>query len=102
MKPLLALALSIAALLTGAARAAETPAFVFTAIPDQDETRLAERFGKVARYLEAKLGVPVRYVPVKSYPAAVTSFANGDVQLAWFGGVTGVQARAEWRSSRPM
>ncbi len=39
--------------------------------------------------------MPVRYVPVKSYPAAVTSFVNGDVQLAWFGGVTGVQARAK-------
>ena len=77
------------------ALAAERPAFVFTAIPDQDETRLAERFGKVAAYLEARLGVPVRYVPVKSYPAAVTSFVNGDVQLAWFGGVTGVQARAK-------
>jgi len=34
-------------------------------------------------------------VPVKSYPAAVTSFVNGEVQLAWFGGVTGVQARAK-------
>ena len=78
-----------------AARAADKPTFVFTAIPDQDETRLTERFGKVATYLEQKLGVPVKYVPVKSYPAAVTSFVNGDVQLAWFGGVTGVQARAK-------
>ena len=78
-----------------AALAAEKPTFVFTAIPDQDETRLTERFGKVAAYLEQKLGVPVRYVPVKSYPAAVTSFVNGEVQLAWFGGVTGVQARAK-------
>ena len=66
---------------------------VFTGIPDQDESRLVERFGKVAAYLEAKLGVPVRYIPVKSYPAAVTAFTNGQVQLAWFGGFTGVQAR---------
>ena len=72
----------------------DKPTFVFTAIPDQDETRLVQRFGKVAESLQQKLGVPVRYVPVKSYPAAVTSFINGDVQLAWFGGVTGVQARA--------
>lgn len=77
------------------APAADKPVFVFTAIPDQDETRLAERFGKVATYLEQKLGVPVQYIPVKSYPAAVTGFVNGDVQLAWFGGVTGVQARAK-------
>jgi phosphonate transport system substrate-binding protein len=72
---------------------AQTPTFVFTAIPDQDETRLVERFSRVATYLEGKLGVPVKYVPVKSYPAAVTAFTNNDVQLAWFGGFTGYQAR---------
>jgi len=69
------------------------PPFVFTGIPDQDESRLVERFGKVATYLEARLGLRVRYIPVKSYPAAVTAFTNGQVQLAWFGGFTGVQAR---------
>lgn len=77
----------------GAARAQAKPPFVFTGIPDQDESRLVERFGKVATYLEGKLGVPVRYIPVKNYPAAVTAFTNGQVQLAWFGGFTGVQAR---------
>src|SRR5918995_1396869 len=72
---------------------AQTKTFVFTAIPDQDETRLVERFTKVADYLQQKLGVPVKYLPVKSYPAAVTAFTNDQVQLAWFGGFTGVQAR---------
>ena len=75
------------------AAAADNPTFVFTAIPDQDATRLTERFGRVATYLQEKLGVPVKYVPVKSYPAAVTAFVNDEVQLAWFGGFTGVQAR---------
>ncbi len=69
------------------------PALVFTAIPDQDESRLVERFSRIATYLQERLGVPVRYVPVKSYPAAVTAFTNDQVQLAWFGGFTGVQAR---------
>ena len=68
--------------------------FVFTAIPDQDETRLKERFGKVATYLSEKLGVDVKYIPVKSYAAAVTAFRNNQVQLAWFGGLSGVRARA--------
>jgi hypothetical protein len=68
-------------------------AFVFTAIPDQDETRLVERFTRIADHLRQRLGVPVRYLPVKSYPAAVTAFTNNQVQLAWFGGFTGVQAR---------
>jgi phosphonate transport system substrate-binding protein len=72
---------------------AASPTFFFTAIPDQDETRLVERFSRFAKYLEPKLGVPVKYVPVKTYPAAVSAFINNDVQLAWFGGFTGVQAR---------
>lgn len=75
------------------AEAQTKPPLVFTGIPDQDESRLVERFGKVATYLEGRLGVPVRYIPVKNYPAAVTAFTNGQVQLAWFGGFTGVQAR---------
>src|SRR5215472_2139729 len=77
----------------GAAFSQDKPVFVFTAIPDQDETRLVERFTRVADYLQSKLAVPVKYVPVKSYPAAVTAFINGQVQLGWFGGFTGVQAR---------
>ena len=67
--------------------------FVFTAIPDQDERRLNERFGKVADYLAEELGVDVEYIPVKSYASAVSAFRNNQVQMAWFGGLTGVQAR---------
>ncbi len=85
----------IGALVASLAQAQDRPAFVFTAIPDQDESRLVERFTKVAEQLQAKLGVPVKYIPVKSYPAAVTAFTNNQVQLAWFGGFTGVQARRQ-------
>ena len=67
--------------------------FVFTAIPDQDEARLRERFDKVATYPTQALRVEARYVPVKSYAAAVTAFRNDQVQLAWFGGLSGVRAR---------
>lgn len=67
--------------------------FVFTAIPDQDETKLQKRFKKVAEYLEKELTIDVRYIPVKSYAAAVTAFRNNQVQLAWFGGLSGVRAR---------
>jgi len=73
--------------------AAQTPSFVFTAIPDQDETRLVQRFGRFAEYLSEQLEVEVRYVPVRSYAAAVTAFQNDQVQLAWFGGLSGVRAR---------
>lgn len=69
------------------------PLFTFTAIPDQDEAHLQERFNKIADYLQKELGIEVRYIPVKSYAAAVTAFRNNQVQLAWFGGLSGVQAR---------
>lgn len=77
---------------SSAAVSAQT--LVFTAIPDEDETKLVERFRGIADYLEEKLEVDVRYIPVKSYAAAVSAFRNNQVQLAWFGGLSGVQARA--------
>lgn len=76
--------------------------FVFTAIPDQDESRLRTRFGKVSDYLSEKLGIKVEYVPVKSYAAAVTAFQNDQVQLAWFGGLSGVQARLRVEGSQAL
>jgi phosphonate transport system substrate-binding protein len=72
---------------------AETPTLLFTAIPLQDEATLSQRFGRLAPYLENKLGIQVRYVPARSYPRAVKAFVENDVQLAWFGGYTGLQAR---------
>ena len=67
--------------------------FVFTAIPDEDQTRLRQRFDRVAAYLARRLNVEVKYVPVKSYAAAVAAFKNNQVQMAWFGGLSGVRAR---------
>ena len=87
------LAALCAALLLSACNEPKTETFTFTAIPDQDESQLEKRFGGVALYLEEQLGVPVKYIPVKSYAAAVTAFRNNEVQMAWFGGLSGVQAR---------
>ncbi len=67
--------------------------FNFTAIPDQDETRLQQRFDKIADYLSQELQINVKYIPVKSYAAAITAFRNNQVQLAWFGALSGIQAR---------
>ena len=83
----------VACLLLVVSTAVLADTFRFTAIPDEDQSRLEERFDKVAAYLENALGVEVEYVPVKSYGAAVSAFRNDQVQLAWFGGLTGVQAR---------
>jgi len=72
----------------------------FSAIPDRSTTELEEKFGRVADYLEAELGVPVEFVPTADYTASVEAFKNGDVQLAWFGGLTGVRARAAVAGAR--
>lgn len=93
--------LAAASLLVFASSAAvSAQTLVFTAIPDEDETKLVERFRGVADYLEEQLDVDVRYIPVKSYAAAVSAFRNNQVQLAWFGGLSGVQARALVPGSR--
>lgn len=94
IKKLLLTSFSVVALANSAiSMAADKPVFVFTAIPDADESRLQQRFNKVANYLAEKLDVEVKYIPVKSYAAAVTAFRNNQVQLAWFGGLSGVRAR---------
>ena len=66
----------------------------FSAIPDQNSTELVEKYDQIAEYLAAELGVHVSYVPSSDYSASVEAFKSGDVQLAWFGGLTGVRARA--------
>ncbi len=72
----------------------------FTAIPDDNTTRLEERFRPLAAHLGEVLGIEVRYFPTTSYEASVEAFKNGDVQLAWFGGLTGVQARRAVEGAR--
>jgi len=66
------------------------------AIPDQDPERLQRTYGGVAAHVEAAMpGVTVEYVPVTDYEGAVTGFRVGDLDVVWFGGLTGVQARLE-------
>jgi phosphonate transport system substrate-binding protein len=65
----------------------------FTAIPDQNTTELQEKFQPLVEHLSRELGVAVEYLPVRDYQASVEVFKNGDAVLAWFGGLTGVQAR---------
>lgn len=65
------------------------------AIPDQDPEKLQRLYSKLADYLSAELAVPVEYKPVTDYTAAVTAFRVGDLDLVWFGGLTGVQSRLQ-------
>ncbi len=85
------LLVSVLCSLTTIAKA--TPTFNFTAIPDQNSAGLEKRFGGIAKYLSQQLNVKVKYIPVKSYTASITAFKSNVVQLAWFGGLSGVKAR---------
>ena len=69
--------------------------FTTGAIPDQDPEKLQRLYGKLATYLQKELGVPVTYKPVTDYTAAVTAFKVGDLDMVWFGGLTGVQAQLQ-------
>src|SRR5947207_2674118 len=72
--------------------AAAQPVFRVTAIPDESPTELARKAAPLMKYLEAKLGTKVEFTPVNDYAAAVEALANKQVDLAWFGGFTFVQA----------
>ena len=73
---------------------APTAVLRWTAIPDTDAQALKAKYTSISTYLADRLGVKVEYVPVADYKASVEGFKSGDLQLAWFGGLTGVQARA--------
>lgn len=70
------------------------------AIPDQDPEQLNRLYDLVSGDLADQLGRTVVYVPVVDYTAAVSSFRNGDLDLVWFGGLTGVQARLQTPGAR--
>ncbi|WP_418147189.1 putative selenate ABC transporter substrate-binding protein [Variovorax paradoxus] len=80
------------ALLAGAIAAQAQQTFRITAIPDESPTELARKSAPLAAYLERKLGVKVEFTPVTDYAAAVEALANKQVDLAWLGGFTFVQA----------
>jgi phosphonate transport system substrate-binding protein len=71
---------------------AQQQVFRITAIPDESPTELARKAAPLAKYLERRLNVKVEFTPVTDYAAAVEALVNKQVDLAWFGGFTFVQA----------
>ena len=100
-------AVLVASLLTGITIAAtmtscgsgptgtESPVLHIGAIPDQNPEKLNRLYSSLSDELSDQLKVPVQYVPVSNYPAAVSAFRTGSLDLVWFGGLTGVQARLQ-------
>lgn len=78
----------------------ERQVFRFSAIPDQNSTETLEKLEPLIAYLSQQLDTPFEYVPARDYQASVEMFKNGDIQLAWFGGLTGVQARGAVAGAR--
>mgnify|MGYP001374888447 CR=1 FL=1 len=74
---------------------ANTRVLKIGAIPDQKQDILDKRFNLFAKELSTKLDVELKYIPVVNYVAAVTGFRTKDLDLVWFGGLTGVQARLQ-------
>ncbi|WP_182526798.1 putative selenate ABC transporter substrate-binding protein [Nocardioides dongkuii] len=66
-----------------------------SAIPDQDPAELTAREESLADLLSEELDVEVEYVPVTDYAASVSLFRAGDLDMVFYGGLTGVQARLQ-------
>ena len=97
--PSLAILVTVS-LMLGVAACSESPSddppeLKVGGIPDQDTARLARRYESFANYLSDELDVPVTFVPSVDYAAVVTAFSQDQLQLAFFGGLTGVQARLQ-------
>lgn len=89
--PALGFTLAILTSLTSLPGLAQT-VFRVTAIPDEAPTELARKAAPLIKYLEKTLGQKVEFTPVSDYAASVEALANKQVDLAWYGGFTFVQA----------
>jgi phosphonate transport system substrate-binding protein len=63
-----------------------------TTIPEEAASEQIRKFTPLAQYLEKRLGLKVEFRPVADYPAAVEALVNKQIDLAWLGGLTFVQA----------
>ena len=82
------LALSLTSLLSHAADELRV-----SAIPDEAPTELIRKFKPLGEYLQQRLGMPVKFVPVSDYAGVVEAMASDRLDMAWFGGFTFVQAQ---------
>ena len=85
---------------TAATPSIAAPVLRVGAIPDQNPEKLNRLYGALSSELSDQLKVNVKYVPVSNYAAAVSAFRTGSLDLVWFGGLTGVQARLQTPGAR--
>jgi len=88
-----ALALLMAVTVIGCAGDSD-PVFFISAIPDQNLSDVHAAMDELALILSEAAGLNVQHRGVTDYAAVVIGFAREEIQLAWFGGLTGVQGRS--------
>lgn len=71
----------------------EDKVIYISAIPDQNQTDLNEAMTELSKQLSDETGLNIQYKEVVDYSAVVNGFSRNEIQIAWFGGLTGVQAR---------
>ena len=91
------------ALFTLAASASAQPRVLrVPAIPDEAPTELTRKFQPLGRYLEQRIGMTIRFVPVTDYAAVVEALAARKIDMAWLGGFTFVQTRLRTGNAIPI
>ncbi len=71
-----------------------------SAIPDQKQSDLNTSMTELCAVLSKKTGLDIQYKEVTDYASVVNGFERNEIQLAWFGGLTGVQAREKVKDSQ--
>jgi len=92
LRKLLFVVLALVAVMPSGAFAGNPSVLRVSAIPDEDPTRLLRKSEPLVQYLEAKLGMKVKFIPVLDYAATVEGMAAKKLDLVWYGGFTAVQA----------
>ena len=75
-----------------AAHASAQDVLRVSTIPEEAASEQIRKFAPLVKYLERRLGMKVVFIPVSDYPAAVEALVNKQIELAWLGGLTFVQA----------
>ena len=63
-----------------------------SSIPDESITELHKKFLPLKEYLEKKLNLQIKFVPVSDYASVVEALSTNKIDLAWLGGFTFVQS----------
>lgn len=68
-------------------------------LPGEESEILRDRFTPLVQYLSHSIGLPCDLVIPPDYDALVRQFADGEIDLAYFGGLTFVRAEARAQAS---